>query len=97
MTLADLMRGHQAAEIVCPVRVTVVRRLVVCDGTLEIDASGPWGREEFAAPLDTEISLRPWFMDRGDVVLTIDGQMVKLCTEYDLIRYADGTTDAVQL
>lgn len=97
-TLAELMNGHESAEIICAVRGSVVRRLVVCDGTLEIDASGPWGREEFAAPLEAEISLRPWFMDRGDVVLTADsGQMIKLCTEYDLIRYEDGTTAAVQL
>jgi hypothetical protein len=31
-------------------------------------------------------------MDRGDVVLTTDGQTIKLCTEHDLIRYEDGTT-----
>ena len=91
-TLTDLMKGHKAAEIVCAVRGIVVRRLVVCDDTLEIDASGAWGREEFAAPLDTAISFRPWFMDRGDVVLTTNGQTIKLCTEHDLIRYEDGTT-----
>lgn len=61
-TLADLMRGHKAAEIVCAVRGIVVRRLVVCDDTLEIDASGPWGREEFAALLGTAISFRPWWL-----------------------------------
>src|SRR5574341_2604794 len=82
-TLADLMRGHKAAEIICAVRGIVIRRLVVCDDTLEIDASGPWGREEFAAPLSTAISLRSWFMDRGDVLTTADGQTIKLCTEHD--------------
>ncbi len=97
MTLADLMNGHKAAEILCGMRGIVVRRLVVCDGTLEIDASGPWGREEFAAPLDTAISLRPWFMDRGDVLLTADGQTIKLCTECDLIRYEDGTESCVEV
>ncbi len=96
-TLADLMNGHKSAEIICAVRGNVVRRLIVCDATLEIDASGPWGREEFAAPLDAAISLRPWFMDRGDVVLKADGQTIKLCVEYDLIRYEDGTTKMVEL
>lgn len=90
-TLLDLMRGHKAAEIICAVRNIVVRRLVVCDDTLEIDASGPWGREEFAAPLTTTLHFRPWFMDRGDVVLTAEGLTIKLCTEYDVIRYEDGT------
>ena len=96
-THTDFMNGHKSAEIVCAMRGIVVRRLVVCDGTLEIDASGPWGREDFAASLDTAISLRPWFMDRGDVVLTADGQTIKLCCEYALIRYEDGTTVTVEL
>ena len=101
-TLADLMNGHKAAEIVCCVRGSVVRRLVVCDDTLEIDASGPWGREEFAAPLDTPIKLRPWFMDRGDVLIIVhDGaiikQEVKLCTEHDLIRFPDGTEHWIEV
>lgn len=96
-TLAEIMKGHKSAEIVCAIRGGVVRRLVVCDSTLEIDMCGPSDREEFAAPLDTEITLRPWFMDRGDVMLKADGQTIKLCTEYDLIRYEDGTIDTVQL
>lgn len=96
-TIADLMNGHQSAEIICPVRNVVVRRLVVCDKTLEIDASGPWGREEYAAALDTEIRLQPMFMDRGNVVLSINEQLIKFCTEADQIRFEDGSISWVEV
>ena len=96
-TLKDLMSGYLSAEILCAFSGTVVRRLVVCDDTLDIDASGPWGHEEFSAPLAAEIKIRPWFMDRGDILFTADGQTIKLCTEHDLNCYEDGTTMTVSL
>jgi len=90
---ADLMAGHKTAEILCAVKLAVVRRLKVSGNMVRIDAcDGPM----IQVPLDTPISYEPWFMDRGS--LLFDCQEVpsaKICTEADLIRFPDGSEEPV--
>jgi len=89
-SFADLMAGHAKAEILCAVKKTVVRRLKVVDGqSVRIDSmSGPM----IVIPLSTEIRYEPWFMDRGSLLFSCEEMPeAKICTEFDLVRFPDGT------
>lgn len=86
-TVRDLMAGHTGAEIRCAHTGKVVRRLAVVEDTLDIDAMG----EQLGIPLDTQLTYEPWFMDRGSILFTFNGQACKFCTEFDKIVFEDGT------
>lgn len=91
MTFKDLMGGHPFAEIACAYTGMVVRRLVVIDDRVDIDAL----TEQVGVALDTEIRFEPWFMDRGSLVFRLELGTGKLCTDGDVIRFDDGTESAI--
>jgi len=84
-SLARLMDGHTAAVLKCYYTGEIVRRLTVDGDELIIDAI----TETVRAPLDTEITYKPWLMDRGDLLFDLDGRKCKICGEADFICYGD--------
>jgi hypothetical protein len=95
MTLADILKGHTAAEILCAYTHAVVRRLVVNVDVGIVDMDAGEGHQ-VGIPLDTEITYEPWFMDRGSLLFAnpifgAQPAVWKLCTEHDVIRFDDGT------
>jgi hypothetical protein len=91
-TFRDLMAGHQLAEIVCPVKGTVVRRLALQGNALEIDAV----TVKVTVDIDDPIRFEPWVLDRGNLLFSAPGFFnAKLCTEADTIRYADGSERSI--
>lgn len=100
-TLATLMRDRPTAEIVCLFKKEVVRRLKVVGDQLEIDAL----TVTVTVPLSTPIMYEQWDMDRGSMLIELpdDGELRgpgprwgKLCTEFDTIRYPDGSETEVR-
>lgn len=93
-TLATLMQGHATAEVVCPIKGTVVRRLTVVGDQLEIDAI----TAAITLPLSATVYYEPWTMDRGSMLLEqpVGDISVKLCTEFDIIRFPDGSETEVR-
>jgi hypothetical protein len=86
MTLDEIMGGEPTAEIVCPIKGEVVRRL-----TRLRDPHGDWIMvdaitEQVTVPASTTVVHEPWCMDRGNMLF--DG--MKLCTELDVIRFPSG-------
>jgi hypothetical protein len=94
-TFADLMGKHQSAEILCMMREVVVRRLKVEGDRVIIDAMQP---PIVSVPLTETILYEPWFMDRGSLLFRCReiGGKGKICTELDIIRYPDGTTETIE-
>lgn len=85
-TFAELLRGKNAAEIVCAYTNEVVRRLVLVDGVIDIDAMG----DTVSVTIDTAITYEPWFMDRGSLVFVDrSGRRCKLATEGDTLCLAE--------
>jgi len=98
MTFETLMAGRKSAEIRCPYRGEVVRRLTVKGDTIEIDAM----TETVEVRIRTAIVLHPVFWDRGNLMFYVpdykgdpNGLVAKLCTEADEITFDDGTKDHV--
>ena len=94
LTFETLMAGHKSAEIVCPYKGEVVRRLTVKgDGLIDVDVM----TETVTVRMATPITCHPVFWDRGNMMFYIpdyggpNGLVGKLCTEADLIRFDDGT------
>lgn len=93
-TLRDIMAGHETAEILSLLRGEVVRKLQVVGLQLEIDAI----TEKVSVPLDTELLLEPWVFDRGSVLIDHPTRgRIKFCTEFDPIRFPDGTQVEVKV
>lgn len=98
MTFETLMAGRKSAEIVCLYKGTVVRRLTVEDNMIEMAAASG---ESVKVRMGTGIVFTPWFMDRGNFTFYVpdlngpNGDVVKLCTEHDVIRFDDGTESHV--
>src|SRR5208283_4071371 len=90
-TFADLMNGEPYAEIIDLVGGTVVRRLSVAAGKVQIDCFAP---PVVCVDLNTPIIYEPWRMDRGSLLFSCavfpDGT-AKICTEFDVIRFRNGT------
>ena len=83
-SFADVMAGQEYVEVVCAIKGEVMRKLTLKDDMVHLEA----GPDAIDVPLDTPVSYKPWFMDRGS--LLFNGNL-KLCTELDKIRYLDGT------
>ena len=92
-TFADLMAGHETAEILCAVHGEVVRRLRVAGGHVEVT---PLEGPSITVPSWTPITYEPWFMDRGSMLFQAEGGQAKICTEGDLVRFPDGVEDRVE-
>lgn len=94
-TFRSLLNGNHRAEIVCPFKKKVVRKLATFfNDMVAIDGlEGPVA----LVSLDTPISYEPWFMDRGSLLFN-DPKLgtLKLCTESDLIRYPDGSEEWIE-
>jgi hypothetical protein len=86
----DLMNGHASAEIINLYGGNVVRKLTVNGDRVTIDALVP---PVVSVNLETEIVYQPWFMDRGSLLFKCSGipELAKICTEFDEIRYPDGS------
>ncbi len=92
-TMATLMNGHTQAEILCGNRKTVVRWLKVVGETIYIDAIS----ETIDGPLSTELKYEAWVMDRGSLLFhSPERGMLKLCTEWDIIRFRDGAEKRIE-
>lgn len=90
----DLMSGHQSAEILNLLNGEVVRRLVVKGPDVEVDAMVP---EKVTVPLATEIVYEPWVLDRGNLLFSCpEYPRAKICTEWDIVRYPDGTEQRIE-
>ena len=95
LTFRDLMAGHPSAEIDCLVKNALARRLTVEGDTVVVDALAGL---KAVVTLDTDIRYEPWLMDRGSLLFScpqLPDQDAKLCSEYDIVRYPDGTTASV--
>ena len=97
MTFASLMNGHTSAEIRCPFRGEVVRRLTVKGDMVEVDAM----TIKVDVRLETIITYEPWCMDRGSLLfyspnLPQHVPVAKLCTELDVIKFEDGTERTIE-
>jgi hypothetical protein len=95
MTFETLMGGHKAAEIRCPYKGVVVRRLAVEGDMIEVDAI----TVKVSVPLASEITYEAWVLDRGSLLFSAPGfgDQAKLCTEFDEIVFDDGSTGRVTL
>jgi len=82
-TFKDFMQGHDQAVIYCLMKNEVVRQLVVTGTDVYIDVLS----EIVTVPLEAEIRYEPWELDRGSLCFMFDGQVGKLCTEYDYIHF----------
>lgn len=89
-TFADLMHGHDSAEILCPMQGTIVRKLArVGKNDLKIDAL----TEVVTVPLNWPIRYEPWVLDRGNLLFDLPQRPnCKICTEMDTIKFPDGTS-----
>jgi hypothetical protein len=89
-TFQDLMHGHNYAEITNIIHGNIVRKLTITEkNQVQIDALEP---PILTIHLNTPIHYQPWFMDRGSLTFTHpDLPNAKICTEYDIITYPDGT------
>jgi hypothetical protein len=88
LRVRDLFDGHDGAEVICAVTGHVVRQLALIGDTLELKA----GADQCAIAADTQLHYEPWLMDRGSVlVASLEYGTIKLCTEFDIIRFEDGT------
>ena len=92
MTIREFMKGHTGAMIHCCMTGMRVRTLAVIDDTLDMVC--PNG-DAIGVPLDTLVTYESWFMDRGSLIFEVEGQTVKLCTEYDRITFDDLTSEPV--
>ena len=92
-SFADLMKGHQSAEILNLLDGNVVRRLSVQGSDVLVDAL----TDKVTVPLTTEIRYDAWFMDRGSMLFACPGfPEAKICTELDIIRFPDGTEERIE-
>jgi len=98
-TFADLMAGHERAEIYCLYKKGLVRRLKVTGDQVEVI---PLTGSPVMAKLSTPIMYEPWFMDRGSLLFEAApasphgmAMVAKICTEADVIRFPDGVEDSV--
>ena len=95
-SFAELMNGHQSAEIVCAIKKSVVRRLKVDADGVHID---PLEGPVIVVPMDTPIVHEPWFMDRGNMLFSCEefpDDSAKICTELDVVRFPDGHEEVVE-
>lgn len=99
MTFETLMNGRKSAEIICPYKGEVVRRLTVKGNMIEVDVM----TETVTVRMGTPIVCHPVFWDRGNLMFYIpdykgdpNGLVGKLCTEADRIRFDDGTEGYVE-
>ena len=101
-TFRELMGGHEMLEIVCPIKGEVVRRLKASDDheVVSIDA----GSVVISISADTEIYYEPWVFDRGNLLFELPAHHfdkgrypgpLKIATEYDHVRYADGREERI--
>lgn len=92
-TFADLMAGHERAEIFCLLTGNRVRILTVVDGQVHVDFTNG---ESTDIPLDTVLWYEPWFMDRGSLLFSCrEAAQAKICTEADKIRFPDGVEESI--
>lgn len=93
LTLAALLGQHNQAEILCMESKRVVRRLTRTGATVLVDAISV----TVEVPADTKLTYEAWIMDRGSILFAYDGGKVgKLCTEFDTLRFPDGTTEDIE-
>lgn len=87
-TFRELMGGHKSCEIRCAYTGYLARKLTVNGDMVHLDAI----TESIDVPLDTEITYKPWVMDRGELMFTLPHvpHPLKVCGEFDLITYEDG-------
>ena len=104
-TIKELMRGHLGAEIVCAMRGQVVRKLVVNPDMNIVDIDFGGG-EVVGLALDTELHYEAWTMDRGSFTFRIPAHLLRpdmpdgrgcFCTEFDIVRFDDGTEETAEL
>ena len=103
-TLRAFMQSQLGAEIRCAYRGTVVRKLVVNADANIVDIDFGDG-EVCGLDLDLELRYEPWVMDRGSITFLIPSHIFqpgtapsgrgKLCTEFDVVCFDDGTEAAV--
>lgn len=93
-TFADLMAGHESAEIYCLYNKDLVRHLKVVGERVEVM---PMEGDPVSVLLDTPIVYEPWFMDRGSLLFSCrESKQAKICTEADLIRFPDGVEEPIE-
>jgi hypothetical protein len=95
-TFADLLEGHERAEIRCLYQNTLVRRISKdVRGAIVLEPmSGP----TLVVPATTPILHEPWAMDRGSLIFKhhdVPGQPLKLCGAGDEIRFEDDHREAI--
>lgn len=94
-SFADLMCGFEKAEIKCLHTGKVVRKLEVpgglAGGTVRIETTDP----TIEVALETPIKYEPWFMDRGSLVFTLNGRLLKIATEADIIEFEGGDSASI--
>lgn len=81
-TLRTLLAGADSAVILCAYTGTVVRSLALAGDRIDLRCP------DITVGLDPdkELTHRPWFMDRGDVLIGSDAGTIKLCTVGDILR-----------
>jgi len=97
------MRGRLGAEIRCAHHGQVVCKIVVNPDTEIVDIDLGEGHQ-LGLSLDTTIFYGAWIMDRGAFTFIIPeharqpGMVAvgKLCTEFDVMRFDDGTVVVVR-
>ncbi len=94
-TIRTLMNERRGATIHCAMTGTQVRTLAITGDYCDLRAGDG---TEVAIHIDTPLQYEQWFMDRGSVLVkSCDAGVIKLCTEFDLLRYDDGTEVAVDV
>lgn len=91
-TFADIMAGHKTAEILCPRKNLLMRRLTMQpNGQIEFDCLSDVDPKLLIDPT-TPVSYIPWDMDRGSMTFmhkSFGNQPLSLCTEMDIVAYPE--------
>jgi hypothetical protein len=91
-TIGELLDKSDRIEILNLFTDGTVRRLQKMGNSVLIDAL----TESVIVPADTVILYEPWVLDRGSLLFsTPEIQHAKLCTEFDVILYPDGSRNDI--
>ena len=94
MTLRDLLAKSLSAQIACAFTGQVVRHLTLAGPFVDLRAADG---TRVLISADEPLVYESWFMDRGSVLVKSETRgVIKLCTEFDLVKLDDGSVCALE-
>jgi len=94
MTLRDLLAKSVSAQISCAFTGQVVRHLTLAGPIVDLRAADG---TRVLISADEPLVYEAWFMDRGSVLVKSESHgVIKLCTEFDLVKLDDGSVCSLE-